>query len=229
MKKRVLTTGEVAAYCGVNFRTVIRWIKREQLNAYQLPGRGDNRIEIDDFIAFLNKHNMPVPDDLQAQLQENVKVLEKNDLQTNKLPRKKKRPAKAKPQENRRVLIVDDDHPSARAIERTLRRAGFETEIAMDGFSAGALMQVFSPTVMTLDLMMPGLGGFEVLKFMRERSTDIRILVISGMPSQQLAKALEEGADDTMAKPYDNEMLVEKVKHLADRQISEPNAKGAPS
>lgn len=101
-----------------------------------------------------------------------------------------------------------------------MRRAGFETEIAMDGFSAGALMQVFAPSVMTLDLMMPGLGGFEVLKFMRERSTDTRILVISGMPSQQLKKALDEGADDTMAKPYDNEELIEKINQLLDKSLS---------
>ena len=68
MKKRVLTTGEVADYCGVNFRTVIRWIKRGQLDAYQLPGRGDNRIEVDDFIDFLITHKMPVPDELKSVL-----------------------------------------------------------------------------------------------------------------------------------------------------------------
>jgi len=105
VKKRVLTTGEIAEYCGVNFRTVIRWIKRGQLKAYQLPGRGDNRIELHDFVAFLNNYKMPMPDDLQQD-------------------------------QPRRVLVVDDDLSSSQAIERTLCRAGFETEIAMDGFSA---------------------------------------------------------------------------------------------
>ena len=66
MEKRTLTTGEIAQYCGVNFRTVIRWIKRGYLNAFQLPGRGDNRVEIGDFMAFLEKHNIPIPEELQS-------------------------------------------------------------------------------------------------------------------------------------------------------------------
>lgn len=60
-----LTTGEVASFCDVNFRTVIRWIKRGHLKAYQLPGRGDNRIVIKDFLQFLVEHSMPIPDQFQ--------------------------------------------------------------------------------------------------------------------------------------------------------------------
>ncbi|WP_419811410.1 helix-turn-helix domain-containing protein [Bacterioplanoides sp.] len=62
--KQALTTGEVAKYCGVNFRTVIRWIERGHLEAYKLPGRGDNRIPVESFVAFLKGNNMPVPDEL---------------------------------------------------------------------------------------------------------------------------------------------------------------------
>ncbi|WNZ56816.1 helix-turn-helix domain-containing protein [Microbulbifer sp. MKSA007] len=60
----VLTTGEAARYCGVNFRTVIRWIERGQLKAYKLPGRGDHRICVEDFVGFLRDNSMPVPNDL---------------------------------------------------------------------------------------------------------------------------------------------------------------------
>lgn len=63
-EKQALTTGEVAKYCGVNFRTVIRWIERGHLQAYKLPGRGDNRIPIESFVEFLQDNNMPVPEDL---------------------------------------------------------------------------------------------------------------------------------------------------------------------
>lgn len=62
--KQALTTGEVAKHCGVNFRTVIRWIERGHLEAYKLPGRGDNRIPVDGFIAFLQSNQMPVPAEL---------------------------------------------------------------------------------------------------------------------------------------------------------------------
>lgn len=62
----VLTTGEAARYCGVNFRTVIRWIERGQLKAYKLPGRGDHRICVEDFVGFLRDNAMPVPSELAA-------------------------------------------------------------------------------------------------------------------------------------------------------------------
>lgn len=65
--KQALTTGEVAKYCGVNFRTVIRWIERGHLEAYKLPGRGDNRIPLPGFISFLQSNQMPVPDELRGQ------------------------------------------------------------------------------------------------------------------------------------------------------------------
>ena len=61
--KQILTTGEIARYCGVNFRTVIRWIERGRLKAYQLPGRGDNRVTVEDFIDFLKVNSMPIPEE----------------------------------------------------------------------------------------------------------------------------------------------------------------------
>ena len=66
--KQALTTGEAARYCGVNFRTVIRWIERGHLEAYKLPGRGDNRIPVDSFLSFLQKNEMPVPDELMSEV-----------------------------------------------------------------------------------------------------------------------------------------------------------------
>jgi excisionase family DNA binding protein len=63
-EKQALTTGEVAKFCGVNFRTVIRWIERGHLQAYKLPGRGDNRIPVSGFVEFLKDNHMPVPDEL---------------------------------------------------------------------------------------------------------------------------------------------------------------------
>jgi excisionase family DNA binding protein len=184
-EKRVLTTGDVAKYCGVNFRTVIRWIERGHLKAHQLPGRGDNRIEVPDFLAFLRAHDMPIPEEFLDR--------------------------------SRRVLIVEDDPAMAAAIQRTLRRAGFETRIASDGFRAGTLLGTFLPGVMTLDLRMPGIPGLDVLKFVRlaERLKDIRILVVSAMPRKELDEALAAGADDVLEKPFRNPDLLEKVVRLA--------------
>lgn len=187
--KRNLTTGDIAELCGVNFRTVIRWIQRGHLKAFQLPGRGDNRVQMGDFLAFLRENNMPIPEELQRT--------------------------------QRRVLIVEDDDRMAKAIERALNRAGFETVIATDGFQAGALAASFEPAVMTLDLKMPGLGGIEVLKTVRRdpELTTLKVLVVSAMPREELDEALSAGADDALEKPFNNKDLVRKVSELSGLPI----------
>lgn len=188
-QKRILTTGDIAKYCGVHFRTVIRWVERGQLKAYKLPGRGDNRVQLQDFLAFLKAHKMPIPTEFQGSA--------------------------------RRVLVVEDDSRMANAIRRTLRRAGFEVMIAPNGFKAGALLGTFTPSVITLDLQMPGLSGFDVLSFVRQMPNlaDLRVLVVSAMPRKELEAALAAGADDVLDKPFKNEALVEKVSRLAQIEV----------
>jgi CheY-like chemotaxis protein len=189
-KKRNLTTGDIAKLCGVNFRTVIRWIQRGHLKAFQLPGRGDNRVLVKDFLEFLRNNNMPIPEEM--------------------LP-----PATS-------VLIVEDDKRMADAISRALKRKGFSTMIAHDGFYAGCMAVSSKPSVMTLDLKMKGLGGLEVLKAIRKdpELAGIKVLVVSAMPENKLTEARKAGADDVLEKPFQNKELVEKVSRLAG--ISEP-------
>jgi CheY-like chemotaxis protein len=185
-QKKSLTTGDIAEVCGVNFRTVIRWIQAGLLKAYQLPsGRGDNRVQVRDFLEFLHANKMPVPDALRAV--------------------------------SNRVLVVEDEEEMALAMRRVLERKGFEVMIAQEGFLAGCLAMTFAPAVMTLDLRMPGLGGLEVLKGIRNdpELADTRVLVVSAMPQGQLDEALQAGADDILVKPFRNQDLVDKVTALA--------------
>ena len=109
----------------------------------------------------------------------------------------------------------------ANAIRRTLRRAGFEVMIAPNGFKAGALLGTFTPSVITLDLQMPGLSGFDVLSFVRQMPNlaDLRVLVVSAMPRKELEAARAAGADDVLEKPFKNEVLVEKVSRLAQIEV----------
>ncbi|MBL1260554.1 MAG: response regulator [Thiotrichaceae bacterium] len=187
---RVMTTGEVAKYCGVSFRTVIRWIERGHLNAYKLPGRGDNRVQMADFMLFLKQNKMPVPDELKHI--EAVGVAAK------------------------RVLIVEDDDIMACAIEFLLEQAGYETKIAVDGFQAGAMLGTFKPDVMTLDMMLPGMSGVEVLTFIRGMSefNELGILVVSGSVRDEHDRYMAAGASDVLAKPFENITLVDKVESL---------------
>lgn len=183
--KKILTTGDIADLCGVNFRTVIRWIKNGYLKAYQLPGRGDNRVQLQDFLQFLRDNDMPIPEELEPPVP--------------------------------RVLIVEDDRRMAQAMQRALKRREFEVMMAPDGFMAGALATSYKPTVITLDLKMPGLGGLEVLKAIRKNPdlADIKVLVVSAMPQDELDEALAAGADAVLEKPFANKDLVARVSELA--------------
>lgn len=186
MTTRVLTTGEIGRYCGVHFRTVIRWIERGELKGYKLPGRGDHRVQLDDFLEFLKRNGMPIP------------------------------PEFVQPEANNRVLVTDDDANMARAIARALGRAGYETRIANDGLQAGILLESFKPGLMTLDLMMPGLSGFQVLEFIRDESLQdgLKILVVSALAESELKRAVDCGADDYLMKPFENAMLLEQAQAL---------------
>jgi excisionase family DNA binding protein len=176
-----LTTGDIAKYCDVNLRTVIRWINKGSLKAYKLPGRGNNRVQIQDFLLFLNENNMPVPDDLKSA--------------------------------KRDVLIVDDEPAYAKAIKRVLSKAGFECSIANGGFQAGLMLNANQPTLMTLDLSMPGVDGFEVLTFARQQESvaQTKIIVISALDKPSLQKALDLGADAVISKPFQNEDLLKVI------------------
>ena len=94
--------------------------------------------------------------------------------------------------------------------------------MASDGFLAGVLAMSFKPTVITLDLRMPGLGGLDVLKALRNQDelTTTKILIVSAMPQEQLEEALDAGADDILEKPFKNKDLVAKVRALADKELS---------
>ena len=179
---KTLTTGEIAKFCDVNQRTVIRWIDRGDLKGFKLPGRGNNRVLEQDFVAFLKKSGMPVPAEFERDLPD-------------------------------KVLIVDDEPQVAAAISRVLRGAGVLSSIATDGFSAGSLLMAERPKLMTLDLSMPGLDGYDVIRFVRQSAeiSQTKILVISALDAASLNEALECGADEVMQKPFDNEELAEKV------------------
>ena len=119
---------------------------------------------------------------------------------------------------NKNILIVDDEIAVAEAIQRVTLRAGYSNMIATDGFQAGALLASYKPALMTLDLSMPGLDGFEVLKFTRAKQalSAVKILVISALDEQQLKKAKDLGADAVLGKPFSNDELRETIRRLLE-------------
>lgn len=188
---RILSSGDVARYCGVHFRTVIRWIEKGSLKAYKLPGRGNNRIEERDFLTFLSANNLPVPPEFKKA--------------------------------NKRILIVDDDHAMGAAMQRVLKRAGFETLVAHDGFSAGNMLANFEPVLMTLDLNMPGMSGFDVLEFISQEKSYkyLKVLVVSALGDDQLQRAKTAGANECLSKPFENKQFLQTVSQLINQDATQ--------
>lgn len=180
----ILTTGEAADICGVNFRTVMRWIDRGLLQAYRLPGRGDRRVLRDELRRFMLENGIP------------------DRSISNELPR--------------RILITDDEPAMAHAIERVLRGAHFETAIAANGFEAGAMLPMFKPGVMTLDLRMPGMDGLDVLRFLQKTDigVPVKIVVVSADSETRLQTALTLGAHAILRKPFSNDELTAAIQGI---------------
>ena len=89
-----------------------------------------------------------------------------------------------------------------------------ETEIARDGFEAGVKVESFRPHALVLDLMMPGIDGFEVCRRLRARPTlnHIRIVAVTGFPStENVDRILAAGADACLEKPIDSERLLAEL------------------
>jgi excisionase family DNA binding protein len=112
-----------------------------------------------------------------------------------------------------RILIVDDDPNVGRLIAGLIqeRDARVETEIARDGFEAGLKVESFRPHALVLDLMMPGMDGFEVCRRLRARPTlnHIRIVAVTGFASpENVDRVLAAGADACLPKPLDSERLL---------------------
>lgn len=110
-----------------------------------------------------------------------------------------------------RVLIIDDDVALGRYLVEYLgQMEGVETEQANYSFEAGMKVRSFHPHVVLLDIMMPGLDGFQVCQMMKsDRSMrNIRIIAMTGYPSDEnVSKILSAGAEVCLTKPLDEEQL----------------------
>jgi excisionase family DNA binding protein len=112
-----------------------------------------------------------------------------------------------------RLLVVDDDPQIARLLAEILdAHEGLTIETALDGFEAGIKVQQFNPDLVLIDLMMPGLDGFEVCRRLKADpvTRGIRLIAMTGLPSaEDTERALAAGAERCFAKPFDTPALFE--------------------
>src|SRR5687768_4432572 len=115
------------------------------------------------------------------------------------------------------ILLVDDDHTLLSAIARRVARAGYEVRTATSGPAALKLLDVSWPALMVVDLMMPGMDGFELCRRVKQLA-DLPIIVLSAVDaSEAKVSALELYAEDYVTKPFDPDELVARIQRVLRR------------
>ena len=122
-----------------------------------------------------------------------------------------------------KILIVDDDNNIAELIALYLTKECFETKIVNDGEEALKKFASFHPDLIILDLMLPGIDGYQVCREIRHTS-DVPIIMLSAKGETfDKVLGLELGADDYMIKPFDSKELVARVRAVLRRfQVKQP-------
>ncbi|MCA8930314.1 MAG: response regulator, partial [Alphaproteobacteria bacterium] len=117
-----------------------------------------------------------------------------------------------------RVLIVEDDNATARTVEAILKADGFvcdTTDLGEDGLEIGKL---YDYDLIILDILLPDIDGYEVLRRLRSAKVDTPTLILSGLaePDSKI-KGFGIGADDYLTKPFDRRELVARVHAIIRR------------
>jgi len=111
-----------------------------------------------------------------------------------------------------RVLVVEDEESIAFGVRDALEHAGFQVAVVHDGPAALDQVRKTRPDLMVLDLMLPGMGGLEVLGALRKERHDIRVVILTALASENdLIQGFELGADDYIKKPFSPRELVARV------------------
>jgi len=176
----------------VDSSTVISWIEQGKLPAYRTPG-GHRRVSLKDFLDFMKKYNLPLPSGINVDI-------------------------------NPRVMIIDDETEIIKVIFRVLKKLNSEIQIesATDGFEAGRKMADFKPDLVILDLMLPGIDGFEICRTIRkdERLKDARVLAITGYDTPENKKKIFScGANGYLVKPFDIKDLMAEINKLLNLEV----------
>jgi len=184
---KFFTTFEIAKLLGVDMGTVIDWCQQEKLPAFKTPG-GHRRINPKDLLTFLERFKMPIPPTLSQ-----IACL--------------------------KCLIVDDQPEIRRMVAHVIKSIDPNVDIhqAQDGFEAGAKAFEVLPSLVVLDIGLPGVNGFNVCKRIRSdaRFKQTKILAITGHDTAETKKRIiEAGADDYLPKPFDNKDLKERLLKL---------------
>jgi DNA-binding response OmpR family regulator len=111
------------------------------------------------------------------------------------------------------ILIVEDDPIIRQTVDYAMRRAGFATRTSGDGLEALQMARAQRPDLILLDLMLPGLDGFEFASQIRTTDPDVAIVMVTALGEERdTIRGLDAGADDYVTKPFSMETLLARVR-----------------
>lgn len=111
-----------------------------------------------------------------------------------------------------KILLVDDEPHIVQFLELGLANEGFEVRTAADGMSAVSVAAEFQPHVVVLDVMMPGMDGWEVCRLLRKNGDNVAIIMLTAKDEvDDRVKGLTIGADDYVVKPFSFEELLARI------------------
>jgi DNA-binding response OmpR family regulator len=112
-----------------------------------------------------------------------------------------------------KVLVVEDDPIIRQTVDYALRRAGFETATSADGLAALEVAEREQPDVILLDLMLPGIDGYEFAERVRTKDAEVAIIMVTALDAERdKVRGLDAGADDYITKPFSMEELLARVR-----------------
>jgi len=120
-----------------------------------------------------------------------------------------------------KILIVEDDLPTVELLKFTLQSEGFDVVVVYDGISALRTVEKENPDLILLDVMIPGVDGFEVCQLIKHNIKLMHIpiiMVTAKVRKEDRQMGFERGADDYISKPFDPIELATRVKKFIDQR-----------
>lgn len=127
---------------------------------------------------------------------------------------------------NEHILLVDDERAITDYLAPILERAGYSVTVARDGNAALLLVSELHPSIVILDVIMPGLDGREVCRRLRKSGNWTPVIMLTQVSSTaDKILSLEEGADDYLCKPFDPHELIARIRSVLRRRGASPERK----
>lgn len=117
--------------------------------------------------------------------------------------------------ENNKILLIEDDREIASTIQSVLEAAGYELAFATNGLEGQRMTEQFQPDLVITDMMMPRMGGFPMLEYLRSLKKPPRVIMITANEGgRHKAYAEMLGVDDYLRKPFAMDVLLESVQRV---------------